>query len=694
MKNFYKNLVVVLLLLFGAFINGFAQQRKVALLDLSTRNAESNTSRFRSCQWLLNTAGVEYESTASLTTALTYPVVFFSPVVKSSTFNSTERTSITNYVNNGGVIICSSMQASTLFSLCGVSAVASSDTRRYFNSTPSSMPWLFDRITDPAETSIRFLGTSSGYSCTSRSYTLNGGTSLAQYEDGKHAFVYKATGQGHVYTFGIDLRDVVIRFQIDDDGNAQESYSNSFEPGSDVFMMFIQNIIRHHIPNTVRVHSSPFCSSSTVMMTHDYDSKTCQDTSRFFVDMEYERGVRATYNVTTSYYSNGWISGFYNTSVPAVQYILSKGHNVGSHSVGHFPDFENSTRFPLGTQGVPPLTYHPLYSTSTRITTGGTVFGEVEISKDLLENNHGINVKTFRAGELCYNKYLAYALQQTGYTFNSTFSANDVLTNFPFYTVDQKKYSGAQLRVLEIPMTISDVWTPSMSSTNYPEKVAVWASVTRKNDENNAPTVLLIHPNRTWKVTAEEMYLDSLPETAIVLPMEEFGEFWQERDTLEFTSALTNNVLRIQLNTNEPDERLSFIVDNANQLTEVNFFLQNGEQFYPTPSEWTGGATIFCADEYRTSTAMNEHEVKEEISVFPNPTSGDVFFTAENALKGNYTLMIHDVYGKVIYSERTTLPFNGNLKLKWNSENTLTGCYFYEIEGAGHNYNGKVLVVH
>lgn len=112
-----------------------------------------------------------------------------------------------------------------------------------------------------------------------------------------------------------------------------------------------------------------------------------------------------------------------------------------------------------------------------------------------------------------------------------------------------------------------------MSITNYPQKVAVWTSVTRKNDANNAPTVLLIHPNRTWKVTAEEMYLDSLPETATVITMEEFGEFWQERDTLDFTSTLSNNTLGIEFNTNTPDERLSFVVDNANQLDGVTFFL-------------------------------------------------------------------------------------------------------------------------
>ncbi len=676
---------------------GIAQQRKVALLDLSTRNVEANTSRFRSSQWLLNTAGVEYATTTSLTTALTYPVIFFSPVVKSTTFNSAERTSITNYVNNGGVIICSSMQASTLFSLCGVSAVQSSDTRKYFNSNTASLPWLFERISESDETSIRFLGTSSGYSCTSRSYTLNGGTSLAKYEDNKSAFVYKATGQGHVYTFGIDLRDVVLRFQIDDDGNAQEVYSNSFEPGSDVFMMLVQNIIRHHIAKTVRIHTSPYCSSSSIMITHDYDSRTCQDTSRFFVDMEYARGVKAMYNITTSYYSNGLISGFYTTSYPAIQYILSHGHTLGSHSVSHLSDFETDSRWPLGVQGLTPSTYHPLWSTTSRTTTGGSTYGEVEVSRNLLETDHGVVIKTYRTGELLYNKSLAYALAQTGYKFNSSWSANDVLTNFPFYAVDGKKYSGAQQTVLEIPMTISDVWSPSISSTNYPEKVAVWASVTRKNDANNAPTVLLIHPNRQFKVIAEEMYLDSLPESALILTMDEFGEFWQERDTLDFYTTLANNVLSVYLNTNEPDERLSLIIDNAEQLADINFYKQNGEQLFYQSSAWTNGATIYCTPdpEQFQSTGISEQQTLSDVKVFPNPANSSVFINMEHVQKGNYTLTIYDVLGQaIIHSHQLQLSAAGRLSFEWNVEQVNTGCYFFSIQAEGVSANGKVMVVH
>lgn len=675
--------------------NGNAQQRKVALLDLSTRNGETNTSRYRSCVWILNTAGIEYTSTTSLATALTYPVIFMSPVIKSTTFKSQERTSLTNYVKAGGIIICSSVQTSNFNSLCGVSAYESLDTRKYFNSNTSSLPWLFDRIDDSAETSIRFLGTTTGAVCTSRSYTLNGGTSLASYEDGKSAFVYRATGKGAVYTFGMDLRDVILRFQIDDDGNAQESYSNSFEPGSDVFMMLIQNIVRHHIPNTVRLHTSPRNSTSSVMVTHDYDSKSCQDTCGYFADMEYSRGIKAMYNITTSYYSNGWISGFYNTSYSSIQYLLSKGHLIASHSVGHFPDFETDSRFPLGTKGLTTTTYHPTYTAG--VTTNGCTYGEVEVSKNLLETDHKVPIKSFRSGELNYNKTLAYALSQTGYKFNSSFSANDVLTNFPFYAVDGKKVSGAQLPILEISMTISDVWTPSMSASNYIPKVAIWNTITKKNDANNAPTVLLIHPNRRFKVLAEEMYLDSLPSSALLIPLDEYGEYWQERDTLDFYSTLSNNVLNVYLNTDNPDERISYVIDSASKLSEVHFYTPNGNELTLSNQSWANGATLYYtqkSNQYKTSGVVEKINNTAAV-VYPNPSTSDVNINIEHAETGTYTLTVFDALGQqIIHTQQTHISSAGMLSFPWNVEKLTTGCYYFSINGGNLSSKGKIMVVH
>lgn len=673
-----------------------AQQRKVALFDNSTRNAETNQTRLRSCQWLLNTAGVEYTTTTNLATALTYPIVLFTPIIQGSTFTSSERTSIANYVNNGGIIICSSVQTSTMNALLGVSAYLTSSARRYFNLNTSTLPWLVERITDPNELTTRF-GPETGTSCNSRSYTLSTGISLGLYEDNKTALLYNHYGQGYAYTFGLDFRDVVHRFQINDDGNAQRTYSNGFEPGSDVFMLLIQNLVRHHIPNTVRLHTSPGCSSSSVIITHDFDSRTCIDSSRYFVNMEYSRGVRATYNITTRYFADSWLSAFYNDAFSSVEYIKLNGHILGSHSVGHFPDFAKTSVFPIGLPGLTQATYHPAYNNN--VTTGGTVFGEVEVSKRILETNHGISIKTFRSGHLGYNKRQPYALAQSGYRFNSSFSANDVLNNFPFYTTDNLSYSGVQQPVLEIPMTISDASTQfPISSSNYPSVVAIWTSVTRKNDANNAPTVLLVHPNRVWKVSAETIYLDSLPPTATIIPMEEFGEFWQKRDTLDFYSTLTNNVLNVFINTNDPDSRISFIIDNASQLAGVNFFRQNGQPLYLASSPWTNGATIFCGpqpQQFQQPTSIEENQNTTTAIVYPNPSSSIVYINMESAVKGNYTLTIYDALGQnSINMQQTNLSADGRLTFTWNVEQLTTGCYFFSIQSEKMSTNGKLMVVH
>jgi len=63
------------------------------------------------------------------------------------------------------------------------------------------------------------------------------------------------------------------------------------------------------------------------------------------------------------------------------------------------------------------------------------VLGETEVSKLLLEQDFGTMCRSFRAGFLDFNPKLINALDTLGYAFNSTFSANDVLTDFPYLSV-------------------------------------------------------------------------------------------------------------------------------------------------------------------------------------------------------------------------------------------------------------------
>ena len=250
----------------------------------------------------------------------------------------------------------------------------------------------------------------------------------------------------------------------------------------------------------------------------------------------------------------------------------------------------------------------------------------------------------------------------------------------------------------KLHLTMNSLKLQTISSTNYPEKVAIWTSVTNKNDANNAPTVLLIHPNRRYKVDAQAMYLDNLPSTVAIVSMDEFGEFWQERDTLDFYTTRINNVLNVYLNTNAPDERLSLIIDDAASLADVNFFLQNGTELNLTALTWTGTSFIYCTtsankqDDMMTFAAGSEELTK--LKVFPNPSSTHVFFNMERVTGGTYTLNISNLAGQLLSSEQKQVVTGTNLRFTYDVESLASGCYLYSVSGNGETHNGKLMVAH
>lgn len=72
--------------------------------------------------------------------------------------------------------------------------------------------------------------------------------------------------------------------------------------------------------------------------------------------------------------------------------------------------------------------------------------------------------------------------------------------------------------------------------------------ITERNARNGASTVLLIHPNRDYKLEALKMIVEGgLPEGVKVLDMESFGEWWLRRQALSFDTELQGGSLVIKL---------------------------------------------------------------------------------------------------------------------------------------------------
>jgi hypothetical protein len=547
-------------------------KKEVALLDLTGRNASSNTST-KSLKQAMEIMGIPYSLTTDVNTALSSPFIFTTSYINSGTLTDGEKVLLTAYVNNGGTLISTSLSDNELHSLFGISGALRVNTRsRMFWNVTSKDPTLkyFD---DPKEIEIS-LGSGGGNNIYSRGYVLDTASELARFDDNSVAITKHAYGLGHTYLLGVSYTDVILRNQLNLDYSAQRSNMNDFEPTADTFMLFLRSIYEQNTSNAIWKHTSPAASTSALIVTHDIDSQSSADWVTAFADLESNYNVSASYNVTTHYISDETDGDFYTMNVNHYQTVLSKGHTVSSHSVGHFRDFDNEPVIPKGAAGNTAENYRPYHRNN--ITYDATVFGELEVSKNLLETDLSTQVKTFRTGHLLYNDFQTEVLEDLGYKYDSSFSANDSLTNFPFRLSYGSAISSDLSSIYEFPLVISG---STFNAQQAGGSASVWLDVLNKNNNNNAITVLLIHPNRDYKLAELETFLQGLPEGLALINMDQFGDYWSARDNFQYTAKTANNILQIIVASSNsfpihPD--ISLIINGGLSLSAINIVLDDG----------------------------------------------------------------------------------------------------------------------
>jgi Secretion system C-terminal sorting domain len=678
-----------LFLLFCFFILfkiGHSQtQRKVALLNMNTYNLEANNSRFQTCVNLLKLAGVPFDTTSFIDTAINYPLILTGSRIIDTTLTIPQKMQLQNYVSSGGVIISSSLRDPTLYPLFGIDSADSDNNLYFINWDTTVAPQYFDLVNDSLEKTVALADTDqTNYYV--RAYTLSTGQSLGNYEDGRCALVKNSFGLGKTYLFGPDFRDIILRSELNMDLEAQRTYSNGFEPAKDVFVFIVRNIIRNAIPNSVYKYTSPNNSSSVLLITHDVDSKTGIDSMHYFYEYEASIGINAHYNITTRYMADTWMSAYYVGTEPKFDSLLLFGQTMSSHSVGHFPDFNDDSIFHYGSLGNTMISYSPAYLSGN--TLGGTVLGELEVSKDILESTYGVNIRSYRSGHLCFPDSLGMGLEETGYEFNSTNSANDVLTGFPYYNYNRKSFSGEPSKILEIPMTISDVFKDNpIADTNYFLKVTIWIEDIAKYDQNNSPVTLLIHPNRGYKLQAMKDLLDSLPANMKIYPFQMYGEYWRKRDSLIFHTDKSNDTLFVRME-NEIDPRQSFVIDHGG-LNAVRFYDMNGNEllFYSQP--YSASQRLYY---YQPWTIDVKESVPEAFSfeIYPNPTN-NVIIVASDFKNKEAVLTVADLAGKIVYCNKVR---SGIMKqIDFSNFADESGIFFVNIRSGNYSATKKVIYI-
>lgn len=666
-------------------ITANSNKRIVALLDLTLNNLETSDAEIYSAKYILKTAGIPFIVTSNVNVAKGYGLILASSKLDLTTFTTAEKDTLISYVSKGGVLVAPNVKDPYFNSLFGISANLNSNSRyrvkfNYFLNDPS-FKWLNDTM----EQTISLGSTTYTSIINSRSYSVSGALALANFDDNSTAITKKTNGTGTAYAIGFSFKNLIQTNQQNNDYNAHRFYSNGFEPTSDAVMLFIKGIYQAHAPRSVWLHTSPYNSKTSLMITHDVDATSGYDTMHFYADYEASLGIKASYFFTTHYINDGLLSDFYNlNTIPKVQYVLSKGHVAGSHSVGHFPDFDEEAVFPLGVLGNNSSNYLP-YNFGTGSTTAGSVLGETEVSKGLLENNFGIVVKTFRAGYLCFHDKLINALDTSGYTNSTTFSAADILTNFPYQQRKDRSSSGALTNVWEYPMTISDVFSSNpISITNYPQKVATWLDVINRNMANHAPNVLLIHPTRKYKLTAQQDLITGLPSGVYVTNLDNFATYWKKRELVNFTSKISNDSLTLIVPAAllPLDPAISFVVDKGQMLAHIKAEDEFGNPITVIRSNFTPGDVILHFENYPAvgiSTYSLQRENKTYINCYPNPSNTNCTFDFRLDNCARVKLEITDMLGKHSLNLMDMNLDEGWHSVPFNTSELPTGIYFYKF---------------
>lgn len=496
----------------------------VAVLDWTAKDPDSTQEDILALCHAFIAMGIPHVHTTDVTVAAGYPFLAVAGVLGS--LNSTDRTALTDYVNNGGTLFLWEPSDSGLLTNLGI--VSSS------NITGSTSRLLdFDLATaDPAlayidhDVEVHWQMTYPQFGIT-RSYDPGVTTVLGTWNGANAAAVRSNLGTGRAYVFGWRLRHIISdgeRLRIP---GPEPPWTNVPVLDSDICKLLLRGVYEAFAgAGAVERQFAPGGHHAAFIITHDVDAPSSYDNMQTFVDAENTLGIKSTYNFTTDAYDAGWTGLLYTLATRAdVQLAIDNGFDVQSHSFGHFPDFNKA---PYGTGTEDASNYMPEYSWELGQTFGMSVLGELGVSRWLLEHDFGITISSFRTGHLLFPTQLAKALSETGYRRDSSTAAGVTRGSLPYVLFTVSGSAVTTYPVVEYPLALSD---DGMDATNFTARMDAWENVIRANYANNIPTMLLIHnSDRPLRLESEQEILNRVKDLDLWIgDWKTFAEFWENQ---------------------------------------------------------------------------------------------------------------------------------------------------------------------
>jgi hypothetical protein len=239
---------------------------------------------------------------------------------------------------------------------------------------------------------------------------------------------------------------------------------------------------------------------------------------------------------------------------------------LGSHSVCHSDVFNT---FPLGTGAERYPDYRPFVK-DQKTAIGGSVLGELRVSKFLIETLGKAPVVSFRPGHLSNPTCLPQTLWATGHSYCSTVTANESLTHLPFQLNADRDFR-AEVPVFEFPITVEDEFPPLTE-----DRVSAAIELTERIERVGGLYVLLIHTNETGpKLEFEKRLVEAVKEKAWTGSIRDFGDWWVARNAVSADVVPAGRRKTLELTAPLEIEGLSVRV--------------------PSRWEWTGSDPVDCA---------------------------------------------------------------------------------------------------
>jgi peptidoglycan/xylan/chitin deacetylase (PgdA/CDA1 family) len=497
------------------------QGSAVAVLDWTAKDAYATQEDLLAVCHALSPSGIPHVHTTSVPDPSAYPFVAVAGVLDDLT--NAERDALQAYVQNGGTLFLWRPSDGGLLARLGIAA-------SYSHRGGVVRPLTFAVGTgDPAlhyidhdvEIHWQMKYPDSG---STRGYDPGTGLARAWWENGEAAVMRCDLGTGRAYVFGWRLRYVLTEAERLIVPGEEPPWTNAPILDADLCRLLLRGAYEGWATDARVRQFAPEGKPAALIVTHDVDAQVSYERIPEFAQLESERGFKATFNITTMPYNNEWTGTMYDVAgMQDIQAALDLGHDVQSHSFGHFPDFDQA---PFGSGTETAENYMPRYSWNLNSTVGMSVQGELGVSRWLLENDFGITVEGFRSGYLLIPDAFLEGLRQTGYRHDSTYAGGVTRGYFPFALFSVSNGTVTTYPLVEYPMAIED--PTYLSEETLTQVVDAWEQVIRINYANNAPTVLNLHPVSTLRRQALEAILDRVSDLDLWIgDWKTFAEFWE-----------------------------------------------------------------------------------------------------------------------------------------------------------------------